>query len=320
MNPAKRLSIYIPTYNRASRLKELFAALQAQLIALENRLEIEVVVSDNASPDDTEKIIEQAKLNGVVDIAWKNDANLGGEWNFMAAEHLTTGAYIWFLCDDDLPQIGAIKTVLELIDQHPDVGMFYLNRTKETMELSITSANGLPCLKKTGEMTPIEVLLTVGKELITSSCLMVRRSAFQGALCKKYGHSGRLISPVALAIDGLKISDSGYVSPTPLVRYRHGDNSSWSALWPWIWTVCIPIVLEDGEKYLLNTTRNSTEWSQLDEIKTTAVLIMLLRRESRPRIASDWKWITRHLLTDLKFLRFSLLILYKRMKSIFIPT
>ncbi|MFA6312426.1 MAG: glycosyltransferase family 2 protein [Sterolibacterium sp.] len=307
----RRLSIYIPTFNRAACLRQLLGEIEDQLKEIKNRNDIEIVVSDNASQDNTEEVIREAKCKGVVDLYIRNDVNVGPDRNFLAAGRLTSGRYVWLLCDDDLPSTNSLQEVMSLIANYSNLGMFYLNRTKEEMTEVITSANGLRQLTSTGVLSANELLVAVGKELITASCLVLDRRAFSGKFTELYGDSGRLISPLALSIDALALAGCGYVSSIPLVRYRHGNNSSWSDLWPWIWTVSIPMILSDAARHFSNSTGNSTPWNELDELKTRAVLIMLFRQRSHPKIVTDWIWIAKNILFSRQFVTNALLVLSK---------
>ena len=51
------LSICIPTYNRAHYLKECLGSIVAQFDDRDVRDNVEVVVSDNASPDNTRELV-----------------------------------------------------------------------------------------------------------------------------------------------------------------------------------------------------------------------------------------------------------------------
>lgn len=112
------LSICVPTFLGAPYLRVLLSNL-----ALQDRIEeVEIIVSDNASPDDTLDVIDEfrQKLNRLR--YFRNDQNVGFRRNLIKAVEQASGEYIWLFGDDDAPRVGAVAYILTLIDSlHPDV-------------------------------------------------------------------------------------------------------------------------------------------------------------------------------------------------------
>jgi glycosyltransferase involved in cell wall biosynthesis len=119
------LSIGIPTHNRSRLLK---IALEALLPQTEDRIsEVEVLVSDNASTDDTPSVVdgflETFRFRSI-----RNPDNLGPVRNMNAlATELAAGEYVWLLGDDDLVAPGAIERVLDVLRKNRDLEVFYAN-------------------------------------------------------------------------------------------------------------------------------------------------------------------------------------------------
>lgn len=112
MSPERPLlTIAIPTYNRASRLAGLLECLRPQLLA-EHR--VELIVSDNASTDDTPQVIASAVDRGLRVHHVRNPSNIGADRNFLQCFQLATGKYFWLLGDDDYVLPGGIDRVLNL--------------------------------------------------------------------------------------------------------------------------------------------------------------------------------------------------------------
>ena len=107
-----RLSICIPTYNRVRYLKELLPAILDQADAEC----VEVVVSDNASTDDTADYL-RSLLNPCLRW-WTNEANIGGDRNFLKCVAEAKGEYVWLFGDDDIMPAGAVDMVLDFLRQH----------------------------------------------------------------------------------------------------------------------------------------------------------------------------------------------------------
>lgn len=101
------LSICIPTYNRAGFLRECLASVQTQ--GAEGLFE--VVVSDNASTDDTLSVLEE--FSTLLPLRWTiQDQNLGPDRNFDAVVAFARGEYCWLLGSDDVAESGAVPKLL----------------------------------------------------------------------------------------------------------------------------------------------------------------------------------------------------------------
>lgn len=120
-----QLSICVPTYNRASRLKVMLEALLPQVAT--GSEDVEVVVSDNASDDETRLVVESSAQFGPLRYS-RNDSNLGVIRNVVKlATELARGEYIWMLGDDDLVMPDAVAQVVEATRKQSDYGVMYLN-------------------------------------------------------------------------------------------------------------------------------------------------------------------------------------------------
>lgn len=130
------LSICIPTYNRMSYLRENICEFEKQISEFENPEEIEIVISDNCSTDQTQKVIEKLK-NKFLNIKYKkNKQNIGAIKNILEVINRANGEYIWLFGDDDLPVKGALLKIIEIIEKNPDIS--YL-----IMDINTLSPEGL---------------------------------------------------------------------------------------------------------------------------------------------------------------------------------
>src|SRR5438067_1287485 len=88
-----KFTIGIPTFNRASLLH---SALQSAVN--QSYDDLEIIVSDNASTDNTAEVVEQfgARVRYV-----RNETNLGANANFFRLVELAAGKYFSWLQDDD---------------------------------------------------------------------------------------------------------------------------------------------------------------------------------------------------------------------------
>jgi glycosyltransferase involved in cell wall biosynthesis len=106
------LTIAIPTYNRARNLRELLSLLFDQL-ATEPR--VELIVSDNASPDETPAVIEEFRQLGHSFRYIRNETNTGPDGNILQCFEQARGKYVWIFGDDDILGPGAIGIVTDCI-------------------------------------------------------------------------------------------------------------------------------------------------------------------------------------------------------------
>lgn len=106
------LSICIPTYNRMSYLKELLPDVLGQIAEMPAG-EVELVVSDNASTDDTAGYLRSLGDSHLR--WWTNDENIGGDRNFLKCVAEAKGEYVWLFGDDDLIPEGSVSRALDIL-------------------------------------------------------------------------------------------------------------------------------------------------------------------------------------------------------------
>ncbi len=119
-----RLSILIPTYNRAGFLRTTLGLL---LRFLGEEPRVEVVVSDNASADGTRGLVReyQQRFPGVVRYS-RNESNVGSVNNVLTCvESLARGEFCWVIGDDDVILPGALQRILEVLDADPDLDYIF---------------------------------------------------------------------------------------------------------------------------------------------------------------------------------------------------
>ncbi|HEY3421267.1 MAG TPA: glycosyltransferase family 2 protein [Methanomassiliicoccales archaeon] len=119
------LSIGIVTYNGQFLLKQVLETA-AEEIADKN---VELIISDNASTDDTQNIINDFKLKHPNIVYVRNSENIGFDANVDQVVRLSKGQFVWLMSDDDFIRKGGIDKVLEVIGQHPDLCYVFVNYT-----------------------------------------------------------------------------------------------------------------------------------------------------------------------------------------------
>ena len=122
---AAKLSIGIPTYNGSRYIREALDSIITQLDDIDE--EVEIVISDNASTDQTPEIIREYQNKYSFIKYFRNEENVGPDRNFDLAVRRSTGEYVWLFSDDDKLKSGAIKKVLEVLREYPNVGLIWVN-------------------------------------------------------------------------------------------------------------------------------------------------------------------------------------------------
>jgi glycosyltransferase involved in cell wall biosynthesis len=108
-----RLEILIPTYNRAGFLDRNLSQLEAEIEAHALDGLVSMLVSDNASEDETGRVLARhaAQVRGV-----RQQTNVGLARNALEVLRQADHEFVLFLGDDDFLPAGYLGRVLELID------------------------------------------------------------------------------------------------------------------------------------------------------------------------------------------------------------
>ncbi len=110
--PRPLLTLAIPTYNRAASLELLLHTLAPQIAALP---EVELLISDNASPDNTREVIEAHMAAGLRCEYIRNPTNIEADPNFLQCYERARGRYVWIFGDDDVLLPGSLQFVVGLL-------------------------------------------------------------------------------------------------------------------------------------------------------------------------------------------------------------
>lgn len=119
-----KLTIAIPTFNRADWLAASVPLWQRQIVGLEDQ--VELIVLDNASTDSTQSVLFALREAGPIRIV-RHQQNKGAAWNFSQAAQEARGKYVWVVGDDDLPLEGAISRALSALQLNPNVAYLFVN-------------------------------------------------------------------------------------------------------------------------------------------------------------------------------------------------
>lgn len=125
----KVLSICIATYNRAHLIGETLESILPQVTD-----QVEVLVVDGASSDDTEAVVHgyQGKYLQLRYVRLQKKGGVDQDYN--RSVELAEGEYCWLFTDDDVLKPGAIEAVLEAIRQ--DYNLIVVNAEIRNIDLS----------------------------------------------------------------------------------------------------------------------------------------------------------------------------------------
>ncbi len=110
--------ICIPTYNAAFTVRETLASILAQTYP-----NLVVHVSDNASTDETLKVIESFANQRIT--IHRHDVNVGGEGNFNRCIQLAEGKYTAIFHADDIYEPDMVAKQVAYLEAHPEAGAVF---------------------------------------------------------------------------------------------------------------------------------------------------------------------------------------------------
>lgn len=173
-----KLSICIPTFNRGDFIGETLDSIIEQAPP-----EVEIVVSDNHSEDQTENIVALAKARFPNLRYHRWDRNMGADRNFLKVVELARGEFCWLMGSDDRVEPGGIQAVLDALARYPGLAGMSLNRNGYDREMKTR----IPELPVAGGKLAGETLFTdaaenfsiLGEYFGYISGQVVRRSLWQ---------------------------------------------------------------------------------------------------------------------------------------------
>jgi abequosyltransferase len=137
----KLLTIAIPTYNRVNYLRECLDSLVKNNIDFDN---VEILILDNYSTDNTKEIIQKYKH----DLSLRyicNENNIGPDENFKKCIKKSNSKYIWIFGDDDLFFNSSVENVLKIISTFEsiseDIGLLHLRAENFTDFIDLNKEN-----------------------------------------------------------------------------------------------------------------------------------------------------------------------------------
>lgn len=166
------VSVCIPTYNHARFLERALLSASAQ-----SSSDLEILVVDNASQDDTGRMVaEAAARDGRIRYV-RHPENIGLVGNFDACIHLASGRYVKFLCSDDALEPDCVSTMVEVFEREPGVSLVACGRIISDQDLAplrVLTARSGACRVEGPQM--IAECFFLGNRIGEPTAVMFRRA------------------------------------------------------------------------------------------------------------------------------------------------
>jgi len=225
-----RLSVCIPAYNRAVELVQLLDSIVQQNGFT---FDLEVVVSDNASNDNTYDVVRlyQDLIPGLVYSA--TSSNIGADRNFLRAVELASGDYCWLIGSDDKYEPGAFARIEAVLDRYGADGMLSgvsVAARGYDSDLREVSQTPDPLTKKLHDVVLLEskanILSTVGVGFGFLSSLVVNRSRWNNVVANyPVSDHFNVYVHVYVVLNMIDAHPRWVCVPERLVGYRGGNDS-----------------------------------------------------------------------------------------------
>jgi glycosyltransferase involved in cell wall biosynthesis len=169
------LSLCIPTYNRSRKVVDI-----VQHILKCDRPDIEIVVQDNCSPDDT-----LDRLSTILDPrlhVFKMDENVGGLKNGLSCLMKAAGEYSLICLDKDRVNHHYLGEFVDFLKQNPDVVIGYCSLERDGRSGSDIFEKGLPSLERIGYLSKHPTGFFFKNEYLSKLDIEKRFSSFDKVL------------------------------------------------------------------------------------------------------------------------------------------
>ena len=157
------VSVIIPTYNRASMLREAIQSVLDQTYS-----DFEIIVVDDGSTDNTGDVVSVFSDTRIRYVFQENRGRSNARNHALS---LARGEYIAFLDSDDLFLPSKLGIQVKALEDNPDYGMVYSHALRVDNQGRAIAGRRYPRIKLSGRIYP-ELLYTRGSIITTPSVVM----------------------------------------------------------------------------------------------------------------------------------------------------
>ena len=230
-----RLSICISTFKRARFIGETLDSILAQVTE-----DVEVIVVDGASPDETSEVLAPYVARHANVRYFREEQNSGVDADYDKAVVYARGDYCWLMTDDDLVLPGAITEILESLEAGPD--LVVLNSEVRNADLSVVlkeAMMGTPARTIYALGDADSLLSHAGAALSFIGGVVVRRDFWLSR--ERAAYYGSLFVHVGVIFQQPPPSQA-MVMARPMISIRYG-NAMWTSrgfeIWMFMWPALI---------------------------------------------------------------------------------
>lgn len=282
----KLVSIVIPTYNRQNIIIYTLELLKPQV--LRNNEDVEFIVCNNASTDDSDNIIKKyQETNPFFNYIWYDEHVEVGVSISRSIDN-ATGKYVLLWGDDDFPCPYLIDILVDAVKRHPEVGLVHFNGMKgdDSSNLSLCNLNVFNATLEKMEMVmdskSFSERFYMGVGLMSAD-LFLLSSWKNGSMFDSSNHYGwEFVAPILVGAKGHKCLYINY----PLWIQRAPAFRTWQNKVTYFWYIGIPNLLRDLEKENIITSW-SDNWRK---INNKSLLIHII-----PQMLLDKQFYKKHL-------------------------
>ena len=218
MSAAPRVTFAVPCYGLAHFLPECLASIFEQTFA-----DFEVIVLDDASPDDTPAVVAAIRDPRVR--YTRNETNLGPAKNFNKGLAMARGEYVWIIsADDRLRRPYVLERFVATLDRSPRIGYVFcpivrLIDGRESGVEGVPTEGGHDFVRRGREFLGWDL---VYGNVVPAPATLVRRDCYERfgtyPLDMPHASDWYLWSVFAASTDVAYLAE-------PMVHYRlHGEN------------------------------------------------------------------------------------------------
>jgi glycosyltransferase involved in cell wall biosynthesis len=188
------LTIAIPTYNRAGYLRTNLDQLRSELQGMPSG-GVEVLVSDNCSPDATPAVVQEA-IGAGLDVRYvRNAENLGWGRNFAQCYDLARGKYVLLLGDDDVFLDGTLRSLVDRLSSN-EFGVVVLKAYGYDSDFRLEYPGGEARERVFTDSN--RFFLAVGPLITLTSSCVINKSLLAGFSLDGYVHGDLATLPLVL--------------------------------------------------------------------------------------------------------------------------
>ena len=216
------VSIITPTYNRPEYLKLALASAVQQTYQ-----NIEIIVSDNCSPENPESIVESFKDSRIR--FFRNQSNLGMFANTMNAFKKARGKYVASLLDDDLWEKDFLAKLVPALEANSSLALAFCDHYIIDGKGAIDTAATEKCSRfykranlKEGTYQPFHKLSLIDRAVSTATAAVIRREIIDwDNIPPEVGGSWDIYLNYLCCRSGL----GAYYYPAKLTKYREHEQT-----------------------------------------------------------------------------------------------